>query len=113
MDIKNSKEKYAQTAGISEFPMQIERSIEIIISKAPDYKFRTTVVRELHDMSDIENIAERIKNAKKYFLQSFVDSENIIGSSTINSFSAYSPSEMLEILENTKKILPSVALRGI
>ena len=109
MDIKNSKPKYALTSGTKEFPSEIERSIDIIMAKAPDYEFRTTVVRELHTLQDIAEIAERIKNAKKYFLQAYLDSGDIIA----NGFSAYSPDEMLEILENTRKILPCAALRGI
>lgn len=109
MDIKNSKEKYAATAGVDKFPHEIEESIDLIIEKAPDYEFRTTVVRELHDASDILDIAKRIKNAKKYFLQSYVDSGDTID----QGFSAYSAEEMLEILENTKKILPITILRGI
>lgn len=109
MDIKNSKDKYALTAGITNFPSKIEQSIDIIMAKAPDYEFRTTVVRELHTPQDIVSIANRIKNAKKYFLQSYVDSGDIIS----NGFSAYSASEMLEILDSTRKILPVAALRGI
>jgi pyruvate formate lyase activating enzyme len=109
MDIKNAPTKYALTAGVDEYPGEIERSIDIIIKKAPEYEFRTTVVRELHEKEDIIKIANRIKNAKKYFLQSYVDSGDIISS----GFSAYSPTEMLEILENTRKILPCTALRGI
>ena len=109
MDIKNSKEKYALTAGLKEFPEKIERSIDLIMEKAPDYEFRTTVVRELHDIQDIANIAMRIKNAKKYFLQSYVDS----GDTIAKGFSGYSAEEMLQILENTKKILPVTVLRGI
>jgi pyruvate formate lyase activating enzyme len=79
------------------------------MSKAPDYEFRTTVVRELHTTQDIVNIAKRINNAKKYYLQSYVDSGDTIKS----GFSAYSASEMLEILDDTRKILPITALRGI
>jgi mannose/fructose/N-acetylgalactosamine-specific phosphotransferase system component IIB len=109
MDIKNAPTKYALTAGVDKYPAEIERSIDIIIKKAPEYEFRTTVVRELHEKEDIIKIANRIKNAKKYFLQSYVDSGDIISS----GFSAYSPTEMLEILENTRKILPCTALRGI
>ena len=109
MDIKNSKQKYAMTAGLDSFPSKIEKSIDIIIKKAPDYEFRTTVVRELHNTQDIVDIASRIKNAKKYFLQSYVDS----GDTIIEGFSAYSATEMLKILENTKKILPATVLRGM
>ena len=109
MDIKNSKEKYAITSGIAEYPAEIEKSIDIIIEKAPNYEFRTTVVRELHNTQDIVSIATHIKNAKKYFLQNYVDSGDTIS----KGFSAYSAAEMIEILENTRKILPITVLRGI
>lgn len=108
MDIKNSKSKYALTAGLKDYPEEIEKSIDIIIKKAPDYEFRTTVVRELHDIQDIVEIASRIKNAKKYFLQSYVDSGDIIET----GLSPYSAQEMLEILEKVQSILPISALRG-
>ena len=109
MDIKNSKSKYAVTAGISDFPDAVEKSINIIINKAPDYEFRTTVVRELHTPQDIVEIAKWIRNSKKYFLQAYVDSGDTIES----GFSSYSASEMLEILEIAKKELPVTVLRGI
>ena len=109
MDIKNSTDKYAITAGVNAYPIEIEKSIDIIMEKAPDYEFRTTVVKELHTTQDIVNIAVRIKNAKKYYIQSYVDSGDIIS----GGFSAYSPAEMLEILKSAQEILPVTSLRGI
>lgn len=109
MDIKNSKNKYAITCGSEKYSDEIEKSINLIMQKAPDYEFRTTVVRELHTIQDIEDIANQIKNAKRYYLQSFVDS----GDTLVKGFSEYSPEEMLNILENTRKILPSTVLRGV
>ena len=109
MDIKNSSAKYALTAGVDKFPEEIEKSIDIIIQKAPDYEFRTTVVRELHETQDIVSIAKRIKGAKKYFLQGYVDSGDLIN----DGFSAYSASEMLDILESARQILPITVLRGV
>ena len=109
MDIKNSKEKYAMTAGIKNLPSSIEKSINIIMTKAPDYEFRTTVVKEFHTPQDIVEIAEWIQGAKHYYLQTYTDSGDIL----CDGNSAYNESEMLEILENTRKILPITALRGI
>lgn len=109
MDIKNSKEKYALTAGLKEFPAEIERSIKIIMEKAPDYEFRTTVVRELHETQDIVKIAEWLKGTKHYYLQTYVDSGDILS----EGFSAYDAEKMLEILEKSREILPCTVLRGI
>lgn len=108
MDIKNSREKYAETIGLKAFPSGIDRSIEIIMNKAPDYEFRTTVVRELHETQDIVDITKWIQGAKRYFLQSYVDSGDIL----CEGFSAYDANEMLEILEKSRVLMPCTILRG-
>ena len=69
MDIKNSKEKYAQTVGIEVDLKSIEKSIDIIKEGKVDYEFRTTIVPGIHEKEDILKIAEWIKPAKRYFLQ--------------------------------------------
>ncbi len=109
MDIKNSKNKYALTAGIKEYPSSVEKSIKTIMDKAPDYEFRTTVVRELHTPEDIEKIAHSLEGARHYYLQSYVDSGDILG----QGYSAYDAEEMVQIYERAKKILPCTVLRGI
>ena len=78
MDIKNCKEKYSLTAGIDIDISKIEKSVDFLMSCGIDYEFRTTVVKEYHTLSDIEKIAEWISGAKGYFLQSFVDSGDLI-----------------------------------
>ena len=111
MDIKNTKEKYALTAGLDEsFDIStIERSIDVIMKKAPDYEFRTTVVRELHTPEDLVAISEWITDAKNYFLQKYVDSGDIL----VEGFSAYSDGEMLDILGKVREKMPHTILRGV
>ena len=96
MDIKNCKEKYALTVGIDNFDITpIEQSVEILLENKVDYEFRTTVVKEYHTVEDIKNAALWIKGAKRYFLQNFVDSGELIGSN-LNAVSK-------ETLEKMKK----------
>ena len=111
MDIKNTKEKYALTAGLDEsFDIStIDRSIDVIMKKAPDYEFRTTVVRELHTPEDLVAISEWITDAKNYFLQKYVDSGDILA----EGFSAYSDGEMLDILGKVREKMPHTILRGV
>lgn len=111
MDIKNTKEKYALTAGLDEsFDIStVERSIDVIMKKAPDYEFRTTVVRELHTPEDLVAISEWITDAKNYFLQKYVDSGDILA----EGFSAYSDGEMLDILGKVREKMPHTILRGV
>lgn len=110
MDIKNSREKYAETIGLSDYDLsKVEESVEFLLSGAVDYEFRTTVVREFHTQEDILNIASWISDAKRYFLQGFVDSGNLIGS----GMSALRPQEMVEICTKAQEIVPNTVLRGV
>lgn len=110
MDVKNSEIKYADTVGRENFDISpVKESIEIIMNKAPDYEFRTTVVRELHEPSDIEEICKWLTGAKRYFLQKYVDSGDIL----CGSFSAYSDPEMLELHSLACRYIPSAILRGV
>ena len=79
MDIKNSPSLYAQTSGVNHVDMdKIRKSISIIMNKAPDYEFRTTLVKEFHEGMNYDNFFELIKGAKRLFLQKFVDREGCI-----------------------------------
>lgn len=111
MDVKNSDGKYGETVGLGEsFDISsVNRSIDIIMKKAPDYEFRTTVVRELHDLEDLLSIARKLKGTKKYFLQKYVDSGDVLAC----GYSAYEDAEMLSLYESVREILPVTILRGV
>ena len=79
MDIKNSPFLYNETSGVTNINLEnIKRSISLIINKAPDYEFRTTLVKEFHEHMDYDAYYELIKGAKKVYLQKFVDREGCI-----------------------------------
>ena len=79
MDIKNSPSLYAETAGINNVNIEnIKKSIALIMAKAPDYEFRTTLVYEFHKGMNYDAFYELIKGAKKLYLQKFVDREGCI-----------------------------------
>lgn len=79
MDIKNSPSLYAKTSGVTNINLDnIRKSISIIMKKAPDYEFRTTLVKEFHEHIDYDAFFELIKGAKKLYLQKFVDREGCI-----------------------------------
>ena len=80
MDVKSSMEKYPLCTGIKDYnTAKVEQSIDYLLQGRIDYEFRTTVADELHTPEDIETLAKRIEGAKRYFLQNFVDSGNILG----------------------------------
>lgn len=110
MDIKNSKEKYAETAGLESVNLaDIEKSINALKSSDIDYEFRTTVVKELHTETDIQKIAEWIRGAKGYFLQNFEDSGNLIG----HNMSAVSKETLDRMKTCAKAFVENTQTRGV
>ncbi len=110
MDIKNSREKYALTAGLSQFDLTpIMESADFLMTSAVDYEFRTTIVKEYHTADDLLSIGHWLTGAKAYFLQSFQDSGDIL-SSGLHSPTRETLSEYLQLLT---PLIPSVAIRGV
>lgn len=110
MDIKNSEDKYKQTVDIKDFDYaRIKKSIEFLKSGVVDYEFRTTIVKEYHTIDDIEKIGNTISGAKRYFLQNFVDSGNLIGS----NLHAVSKEELIKFKEKAVSFIQNVEIRGI
>jgi len=110
MDIKNSLPRYAQTAGLEKLDTApVEESVRFLLSGAVDCEFRTTVVKPLHDEDSFREIGRWIAGAKRYFLQSFVDSGDLIGS----GLSAFSREEMEKFRAICLPFVPSAQLRGV
>lgn len=110
MDIKNSKEKYGLTVGISDFDIApIEESVEFLKQGRVDYEFRTTIVKEFHDPQDIVAIGEWLKGVPKYFLQGYIDSGDCIE----NGFEAHEKAEIERFLSLVTPYVPGAQLRGI
>ena len=109
MDIKNSPARYGETVGIEDFDFSpIEKSVGILLSGRVEYEFRTTVMRELHTERDIREMGKLCAGAKKYFLQSFKDSGDLIG----EGFTAYSAAEMNDLQKSLAEFVPFAQLRG-
>lgn len=110
MDIKNSKSKYLATAGVTrDLLSDIEESVAFLLSDAVDYEFRTTVVDPLHDHSDFYEIGVWIKGAKKYFLQNFIDSGDLLS----DGMQAHSKEAMEAFALILQGFVPNVTIRGI
>ena len=111
MDVKNTREKYPVTAGIDQKMLDdIEESIDYLISSnAVDYEFRTTLVKNFHTKEDIVSLSFRLQGAKRWFLQSFKDSGDLIDSSCVG----FSDNEMRQMLDSARFAAPFAEIRGI
>lgn len=91
MDIKNSRAKYAEACGLDKPDVaKIEQSAAFLMEGRIPYEFRTTVVRELHSFADFEAIGRWLDGARAYYLQSYVDSEDVL----VPGFTAYGKDEL-------------------
>ncbi len=110
MDIKNSPETYAITAGVEMLNIDsIKRSVSYLKEGHVPYEFRTTVVKHFHTEESFEEIGQWLAGTEKYFLQNFVNSGDLIGKNTRGC----DEQEMREFLAIVKKRIPKAKLRGM
>ena len=110
MDIKNAPSRYAETAGLQRMDLSpLSKSIRYLLAGHVEYEFRTTVVRELHTRSDLEAIGRWIEGASRYYLQSFVASDQVLSP----GLHPCSPVELTELREAVRPYVKEVHLRGV
>ena len=75
---------------------------------APDYEFRTTVIRQFHEEKDFAEIGEMIRGARRYFLQSFTDRDTV----PYGGLGAPGAEELQRYAEQVRRFVPDVQTRG-
>lgn len=101
MDIKNSPEKYAQTAGLKTLDIsRIIKSIQLIKESGISYEFRTTVMKEFHSKEDLIKIGEWLKGSEKYVLQNYNPKEGQVEDKIFTPFSKEELSEYKNLLSD-------------
>ena len=125
MDIKTGLSGYHRAAGLSatensiftssgqNFIENVKESVRFLMHETDSsrftYEFRTTVVKELHDESAFREIGNWLSGAKRYYLQCYKDSENVL----CPGYHAYKKGEMEAFANLLRPLIPSVALRGL
>ncbi len=109
MDIKNSLSKYSDTAGVEIKTENIKKSVDILMKGIVDFEFRTTVVKSLHDSEDMKEIGKWLEGTEKYYLQSFVPSENTIK----QGFEPFGTDELECLRQVVLPFIPNTFLRGV
>lgn len=109
MDVKNSRERYARTAGLDSLDLTaVEKSVQLLMNGTVEYEFRTTVVSELHDDSSFTDIREWIAGARAYYLQYFTDRDTV----PYGGFHAPDEETMKHYADLIRITVPSVRIRG-
>jgi pyruvate formate lyase activating enzyme len=77
MDIKASPDNYAKIAGVPVNLDYICKTITLIRNSGVPYEFRTTVVKNLHQIEEFEDLAGYLLPEEKYVLQNFSPSVTV------------------------------------
>lgn len=103
MDVKGPVERYRRWCGVEVDAARIEESIDYILEGNVDYEFRMTVVPFLHREEDVYEAAERIKTAKRFYIQEFRSAPTLDPSYA--DIKPYLPAKMTRIKEEVADIL--------
>ena len=96
MDIKNSPEKYARTAGLQRLDLApVRRSVALLMASPADYEF--------------EAIGAWIAGAKRYFLQAFTDRDSV----PFADLHAPSAEKLRAYADVARRYVPDTRLRGV
>ena len=109
MDIKNSPPRYAETCGGADVLSKVRESADLLLNSPTDYEFRTTVCKPLHTEKEMEEIGRWLRGAKRYFLQPFVDTGDLVS----GGVQAHTQDELARLRQAVLPDIPNTQLRGI
>ena len=88
----------------------VSHTIHMLISqKQVPYEFRTTVIREYHDLAVFKQIAEMLENADSYYLQNYRDSEFVPN----RNLHGYTKGELQTFADMLSTKIKHVGIRGL
>lgn len=110
VDIKQSRFNYGKAIGMdgSTIVSRINQTISILESSNVSHEYRTTLVKGIHTLEDLDDILAWLPNDCNYYLQSYVDSGSILDPRGLSSFDS---TTLNQWLDHARLIHPSCTLR--
>lgn len=109
MDIKNDFLNYDKTAGMCTNIDNIKKSIEIIENSNIEYEFRTTIVKQFHDVGKLEKIIQYIGPNARYYIQNYQDCSSVLH----RGLNGFNNEELLNIKNTLGVKYPNLIVRGV
>lgn len=111
IDIKAPFEKYNLVTGVRVDISTLKETINIVKNDVVEYEFRTTFVPDLLDKEDIIKIAQAVGGCRKFVLQRFLSSSDLIDCS-FNVYEYLPPGDVTEAAYLCLEHVEAVDLRG-
>ena len=102
MDLKAPEYKYGIVTEVDVNFNNIKKSVKIIMTSGLPYEFRTTVVPELLDKNDINEMGKIIKGTEKWYLQNFKSQSDFVNQK-LKGRVPYNSRQMKEMAEIGRK----------
>ena len=110
MDIKASRRNYHTAIGLATVDLDsIEQSVALLKQSGVEHEFRTTTVKGIHTAKDFEDIANWLAGEKRYFIQQYTPSDDMIG----EPFEQFTKEELEAFAAIVGKTVETVSIRGI
>lgn len=109
MDIKHIFTNYAKIIKKNIGLDKIKQSIELLKKSQIDHEFRTTIIKEYHRSDDLIKIIAFIGKKEKYYLQNFVDSEDV----NCRGLHGFTDEELISLENTLRKYSKNIKIRGI
>lgn len=109
MDIKASPSCYMEICGNMDVLDRVRESAALLMNGTVDYEFRTTCVHPYHDPGAMKQIGQWLSGAKRYYLQKYVDSGDLVGTGV----SELTKEKMDALQQAVLPYIPNTHLRGI
>ena len=115
MDIKHAPDGYGAATGLpnNAAVSLVEESLQTLQASGVPFELRTTVVQGIHTQESLRDLAqwlqEKLRKPVPWYLQSYQDEGRIIAP---GGLSAFSPTELQQILAKVQRFWPDAALRN-
>jgi len=108
MDIKGPLTDYEKFSGVP--AGRVKESIDLVMRSDLPYEFRSTLVKGLHVLEDVSEMAEAIKGAEKYFLQNYNNQGSALAGDKF-ACSSFTQQELKEFCALAKKFVKHCEIR--
>ncbi len=110
MDVKTSLAEYPKLVGGNVKSDHIKESIELLKASNIPHEFRTTLIKEIHTESVLQDMTGLLTGVERYYLQTFRPGHTL--NPVFAMYHSFSPEEMKSLIARFSAVAGEVGIRG-